>query len=240
MEKDRAITCHAQEDFFHKDCMKLFDACDSTSEELKSLVGEVSPQTGEKLSEGDMNFFPMIIQNWMIDQFINVLPADAAARLWDRVILANTPGTPGILKFGLQLLLSKRTEILNCPAEDLNEVISRIPNRILSPQDVDAVWELDPTAPWASPVEEMVFCDWQLPALKLKALNARLPKRWRPWKFMALAMVVPWLLMHATAVHQPRAQSTVRPPAFRRPCLKGHTPIGQIIFDEMTLPVSLA
>lgn len=63
MEKDRAITCHAQEDFFHKDAMKLFDACDSTSEELKGLVGEVSPQTAQKLSEGDINFFPMIIQN---------------------------------------------------------------------------------------------------------------------------------------------------------------------------------
>ena len=238
MEKDRAITCHAQEDFFHKDAMKLFDACDSTSEELKGLVGEVSPQTAQKLSEGDINFFPMIIQNWMIDGFVNVLPADAAARLWDRVILANTPGTPGILTFALQLLLSKRTEILSCPAEDLNEVISRIPNGILSPQDVDAVWEFDPNAPWASPVEEKGFCDWQLPALKLKALNARLPKRWRPWKFMALAMVVPWLLMHATAV-QPRAHAA-RPPAFRRPCFKGHTPIGQINFEEMTLPVSLA
>ena len=57
---------------------------------------------------------------------------------------------------------------------------------------------------------------------------------------IALAMVVPWLLMHATAVNQPRARGTARPPAFRRPCLKGHGPNGHVKFDEMTWPVSLA
>ena len=61
--------------------------------------------------------------------------------------------------------------------------------------------------------------NWKVPTLKLNVLNDRLPKRWRPWKFIALAMVVPWRFMHA-AVHQPCAFAA-RPPVSHRPCLKG-------------------
>lgn len=222
---------------FHADTKKLFEACQGASEQLRSLVGEVSPELEERLAEGDINFFPMIIQNWMIDHFMFVLPPDAAARLWHRVIL-DTSGTPGMpLKFALRLLLSKVTDLLSCQEEDINEVIAGIPTGIRSAEDVDALLDMDLTDLTAPPVKVI---EWQLPTLKLKALNARLPKRWRPWKFMALAMVVPWLLMHATAVHQP-ARGTARPPAFRRPCFKGNgCSTFNVGFDDMTLPVVLA
>ena len=64
-EARRAITCHAQENFYHADTAKLFEACQSTSEKLQGMVHEVSPKTAERLETADVNFFPMIIQNWM-------------------------------------------------------------------------------------------------------------------------------------------------------------------------------
>ena len=118
---------------FHRDTQKLFEACQGASEQLRSLVCEVSPELG------DINFFPMIIQNWMIDHFMFVLPPDAAAQLWHRVILdtSRTPGMP--LKFGMHLLLSKVTDLLSCQEEDINEVIAGIPTGIRSAEDVDAL-----------------------------------------------------------------------------------------------------
>ena len=130
---------------FHADTEKLFEACQGASEQLRSLVGEVSPELEERLAEGDINFFPMIIQNWMIDHFMFVLPPDAAARLWHRVIL-DTSGTPGMpLKFALRLLLSKVTDLLSCQEEDINEVIAGIPTGIRSAEDVDALLDMDLT-----------------------------------------------------------------------------------------------
>ena len=135
-----------------------------------------------------------------------------------RSILDNTPGTPGVLlKFALHLLLSRRTDILTCRPEYLNDVHDGIPKRIHSPQDVDALLDRD----WAAPAVPMMVENenWKVPTLKLNVSNARLPKRWRPWKFIALAMVVPWRFMHAAA-HQPCAFAA-RPPVSHRPSLKG-------------------
>ena len=141
---------------FHADTEKLFEACQGASEQLRSLVGEVSPELEERLAEGDINFFPMIIQNWMIDHFMFVLPPDAAAQLWHRVIL-DTSGTPGMpLKFGLHLLLSKGS----CQEEDINEVIAGIPTGIRSAEDVDALLDMDLTDLTAPPVKVI---EWQLP-----------------------------------------------------------------------------
>eukprot|EP00435_Cladocopium_sp_Y103_P054556 s142_g17.t1 len=209
-----------QENLFHADGLKLWEAVEGTSQQLQSLVREVCPETAEKLKDADVNFFPLIIQNWMIDLYINVLPADAAARLWHRIILDNTPGVP--LKFAQHLLLSKRAEILTSRPEDLNEVLTKIPEGIRSPEDVDRLLETDLTALAAEAIPKVVHQEthqnWKFPW----KLPARLPKRWKPWKFVAMAMVVPWLFLHPTAVRQPRARGAPRPPAFRRPCLKGH------------------
>eukprot|EP00435_Cladocopium_sp_Y103_P003373 s5147_g1.t1 len=137
------IKCPTQENLFHADGLKLWEAVQGTSQQLQSLVGEVCAETAKKLTDADVNFFPMIIQNWMIDLFINELPADAAARLWHRIILDNRPGVP--LKFAQRLLLSKNAEILTCRPEDIHEVLTKIPNGIRSAEDVDLLLETDPT-----------------------------------------------------------------------------------------------
>eukprot|EP00435_Cladocopium_sp_Y103_P011480 s5224_g3.t1 len=186
--------------------MKLFQAVQGTAEQLRCLVKAVSPQVAKKLTEEDIDFFPMIVQNWMIDMFINVLPSDAAARLWHHILLDNVPGVA--LKFASHLLLSSSRDILQ--AEDLNGVVVKIPEKIHTPADVDSLLEqTDWTAPAeaveAVPAEKVLeeiqeMATLHIPTtLKLPA-RARLPKRWQPWKFMSVAMVVPWLLMHATAV----------------------------------------
>eukprot|EP00435_Cladocopium_sp_Y103_P025446 s2694_g6.t1 len=226
------IICQVNENLFHADGLKLWEAVQGTSQQLQSLIREVCPVTAKKLTDADVNFFPMIVQNWMIDLYINVLPADAAARLWHRIILDNTPGVP--LKFAQHLLLSKREDILTCRPEDLNEVLTNIPNGIRSAEDVDVLLETDPTEfAQAVPVNAVheEIQNWKFPTWKLPA---RLPKRWKPWKFVAVAMVVPWLFLHSTAVHQPHVRGAPRPHAFRRPCLKGH---GDLKFvPEMTWP----
>ena len=91
---------------FHADRLKLFEAIQGTADQLRSMVREACPDIAVKLSEADVDFFPMIVQNWMVDIFINVLPTDAAARVWGHIILDNAPGLP--LKFSLKLLTPRR------------------------------------------------------------------------------------------------------------------------------------
>ena len=196
---------------FHVDGMKMFEAFQGTSAKLRCMVRHVSEKMAVRLTEEDVDFFPMIVQNWMIDLFINVLPADASARLWHHILSENVPGVA--LKFALHLLLSGRERIMGCRPENINEVIAELPKGI-SPQDVDCMLQTDPTAvPVIGPTT------LKLPAMKLKppAHPAR-PKRWQLWKFMTLAMVVPWRFMYAAA-HQPPAFAA-RPPV-SRPCSKG-------------------
>eukprot|EP00435_Cladocopium_sp_Y103_P023207 s14_g5.t1 len=196
------------EDLFHADGMKLCQAVQATAEQLRCLVKEVSPQVAKKLTEEeDIDFFPKIVQNWMIDMFMNlqtyqssnfgqVLPSDAAARL-------------GVaLKFATHLLLSSSRDILQ--AEDLNGVVIKIPGKIHTPEDVDSLleqtdWTAAAEAVEAVPAEKVLeeiqeMGNMHIPTtLKLPA-RARLPKRWQPWKFLSVAMVVPWLLIHTTAL----------------------------------------
>ena len=193
---------------FHVDGMKMFEAFQGTSAKLRCMVRHVSEKMAVRLTEEDVNFFPMIVQNWMIDLFINVLPADASARLWHHILSENVPGVA--LKFALHLLLSGRERIMGCRPENINEVIAELPKRI-SPQDVDFLLQTDLTA--AVPV--IVPTTLKL-AATLKP-PAR-PKRWQLCKFMTLAMVVPWRFMYAAA-HQPPAFAA-RPPV-SRPCWKG-------------------
>ena len=187
------IPC-TQEDMFHADSLKLFEAIQGTADQLRSMVREACPDIAVKLSEADVDFSPMIVQNWMVDIFINVLPTDAAARVWGHIILDNVPGLP--LKFSLKLLLSSRKQILKSLPEDLNEVLTRIPSRIQSSKDVDWLLEMDLTT---DPVQNSEIAE------------------------ITVAMVLPWLLVPGqTAVHQPHARGPARPPVFPKPCLKGH------------------
>ena len=47
--------------------------------------------------------------------------------------------------------------------------------------------------------------------------TVRMPRRWQPWKFISVAMVIPWLLMHAT--QQPTLSKQVAPPMLRKASL---------------------
>eukprot|EP00435_Cladocopium_sp_Y103_P025502 s2600_g6.t1 len=159
-----------QEELFHADGMKFFQAVQGTAEQL---------------------------------------------RLWHHILLDNVPGVP--LKFASHMLLSSTEKILSCQPEDIHDVLVQIPKKIQTPEDVESLLE---QTDWAAPAAEAVeavsphkileeIADWQVPTtLKPLPARARLPKRWQPWKFLSVAMVVPWLLMHATAVHQPRARRT--------------------------------
>ena len=49
--------------------------------------------------------------------------------------------------------------------------------------------------------------------------TVRMPRRWQPWKFISVAMVIPLLLMHATQVHQPTLSKQVAPPMLRKASL---------------------
>ena len=146
---------------FHVDGMKMFEAFQGTSAKLRCMVRHVSEKMAVRLTEEDVDFFPMIVQNWMIDLFINVLPADASARLWHQHPLGKCARRVA-LKFALHLLLSGRERIMGCRPENINEVIAELPKGI-SPQDVDCMLQTDPTAvPVIGPTT------LKLPAMKLK------------------------------------------------------------------------
>ena len=124
---------------FHQDPLKLFESIHEISEQLRSKVSESCKDVASKLTEADVDFFPMMAQNWFIDIFLHILPIDAAVRLWDRIILDKMPEVP--VKFALNLLLLSKNDILICSPEDLNDVVADLPKRIQTPADVD--WLLD-------------------------------------------------------------------------------------------------
>ncbi|CAK9081238.1 unnamed protein product [Durusdinium trenchii] len=92
----------ADENLFHSDGDKLVAAIQGLADKLREMIGKESPKVAERLAEGDINYLPMLVQNWLIDIFLHVLPTEAAARLWDHVLASE--GVP--LKFAMQLLLS--------------------------------------------------------------------------------------------------------------------------------------
>eukprot|EP00435_Cladocopium_sp_Y103_P010097 s14_g2.t1 len=179
----------------------------STAKQLQCLVQEVSPEVAKEFTEEDIDFFPMIVQNWVVDIFVDVLPSDAAARLWHHILLDNVPGVP--LKFASQLLPARGHP--RCPGTDSREnstvictmtsllwlapqnlLAGKQPVVALTPEDVDSMLGTDWTAPAeaveAVPAQKMleeiryIFCAGAASTLKLPA-RAPLPKRWQPWKF---------------------------------------------------------
>ena len=198
----------AEASVFHQDPLKLFESIHEISEQLRSKVSESCKDVASKLTEADVDFFPMIAQNWFIDIFLHILPIDAAVRLWDRIILDKMPEVP--VKFALNLLLLSKNDILICSPEDLNDVVADLPKRIQTPADVD--WLLDSSdsskvdAVTVNLIEKVETCEVTPFVVPLKFSK----RRWQPWKFLTVAMVIPWLLMHVTQVH-PRAGRTARP-----------------------------
>ncbi|CAL1145064.1 unnamed protein product [Cladocopium goreaui] len=227
----------ADENLFHPDGDKLFAANQGLAEQLREMIQVESPTVAQRLEEVDIDYLPMIVQNWFIDMFLHVLPTEAGARLWDHVL--ESQGVP--LKFGVQLLLSGKQAILSCHEEDLQEVLSELPSRIqrrlemedlagspqveiIGPEDVDILLHSDladkteavrrQPHPMIDPV-----LGGNMPPVQVFEIKptVRMPRRWQPWKFISVAMVIPWLLMHAT--QQPTLSKQVAPPMLRKASL---------------------
>lgn len=229
----------ADENLFHPDADKLFTANQGLAEKLREMVREQSPKVAQRLAEVDIDFLPMIVQNWLIDLFLHVLPTEAAARLWDHML--ESQGVP--LKFAAQLLLSGKEAILSCLEEDLQEVLSDLPSRIESPEDVDLLLYSDfadgieieqivdhyvqekqvqvqeePMQVQANLLPDPLEGNVPLQVFELKPA-VKMPRRWQPWKFITVAMVIPWLLMHATQLHEPSLSKRAAPPMLHKASL---------------------
>ena len=225
------IIRQADPNLFHRDAEMLFAATQTLSVTLRGMVAKCSPSLAEKFANSDIDNMPILVQNWLIDSFVHVLPIAAAGRLWDRVV--EEPGT--MIKFASQLVLSGKQTILACEEEDMQEILVGLPDRVQSPEDVD--WILhetfeDEENPEVEKVNEPVrqFQDqWQqefeqqaedmpVQVITLKPI-VRMPKRWQPWKFITVAMVVPWLLMTATQLHRPKHSKILSSPLRQRTSL---------------------
>lgn len=128
------------------------------------------------------------------------------------------------LKFGVQLLLSGKQAILSCHEEDLQEVLSELPSRIQRPEDVDILLHsdlADKTEAVRRQPHLMIdpVLGGNMPPVQVFEIKptVRMPRRWQPWKFISVAMVIPWLLMHAT--QQPTLSKQVAPPMLRKASL---------------------
>eukprot|EP00438_Fugacium_kawagutii_P003779 Skav210867 [mRNA] locus=scaffold4964:75156:77046:- [translate_table: standard] len=231
-----SVIRQADENLFHPHHDKLFAANQALAEKLRVMVREESPKVAQRLAAMDIDYFPMIVQNWLIDMFLHVLPTEAAARLWDHVLASQ--GVP--LKFAMQLLLSGKKAILSCDDEDLQEVFSQLPSQIVRPEDVDILLHSDladktDTEHFPEPqmhekqtpegrnevqasgtIADPLLGDMPpVQVLQIKPV-VRMPRRWQPWKFVTVAMVIPWLLMTATQLHEPTLSKQVAPPTRRK------------------------
>ena len=133
------IVRQADPNLFHKDAEMLFEATQTLSVTLRDMVAKCSPSLAEKFANSDIDNMPILVQNWLIDSFVHVLPIAAAARLWDHIV--EEPGT--MIKFASQLVLSGKQAILACEEEDMQEILVGLPDRVQSPEDVD--WILHET-----------------------------------------------------------------------------------------------
>lgn len=103
----------------------------------------------------------------------------------------------------------------------MQEVLSQLPQRIERPEDVDVLLEMD-LADRAEGVRRAEQPNFNLLAGPLlggkmpPVRAARMPRRWQPWKFVTVAMVIPWLLMHATQLHQPNLSKQMAAPPMQR------------------------
>ena len=239
----------ANQDLFHSDVEKLMGALHDLASKLRATVQEQSPKLAEKLVK-TIDFFPMLVQNWLIDLFAHVLQATAAARLWDHIF--QSPNVP--LKFASQLLLSSKMEILLCEEEEIHEILSDLPTKVQTSDDVDRLlnetFEDSPEVheDAAPEVQEFGIFQLQQPMQqanefveKLHENNVvltvrravRLPKRWQPWKFVTVAMVVPWLLMRFTLTSFHNPALTRRVPF---PVQRGSFPAHVVPMDEANWP----
>ena len=113
------------------------------------------------------------------------------------------------MRFAAQLLLSGKQAILDCEDSELQEVLASLPEAVRSPEEVDILLNAD-----LKDVEPLVvpkMPEVLLPLEVLQVRHMRMPRRWQPWKFVSVAMVIPWLLVHATQLHAPRLSRS--PPA---------------------------
>eukprot|EP00438_Fugacium_kawagutii_P019312 Skav220924 [mRNA] locus=scaffold1145:351301:358998:+ [translate_table: standard] len=166
------------------------------------------------------------VQNWLLDMFLHVLPTEAAARLWDHVLESEGDG-----------FMSHKTPvepmaILSCQEEDLQEVFSKLPSRIegrlamadiagatQGPEDVDILLDMDLADD--AETEPLLGLGGNLPPVQVLKIQraVKMPRRWQPWKFLTVAMVIPWLFMHATQFDKPNLAKQVAPPMLRKASL---------------------
>lgn len=122
------------------------------------------------------------------------------------------------MKFASQLLLSGKQAIMDCDDSELQEVLASLPEAVTCPEEVDMLLAADfkDVPPEAEPpiVPKMPEMLLPLEVLEVpKVRRVRLPRRWQPWKFVSVAMVIPWLLVHATELHAPRLNRRSPPAA---------------------------
>mmetsp|Transcript_18122 Transcript_18122/g.42428 ORF Transcript_18122/g.42428 Transcript_18122/m.42428 type:complete len:355 (-) Transcript_18122:138-1202(-) len=212
---------------YHIDVEKSVIANDQLSQMLWASIRQDSPEVAKRLEGMDIDFLPMIVQTWLTDLLSNALPLNAAARLWDHIL--ECPGIP--VKFAAQLLLSGERAILDCEEDELPAVLLDLPSRVQSPEDVDTlltskfadeqppsklrllsekgdlIANIAPVEPAEEPVETLL--------LKPKT-RVKMPRRWLPWKFVSVAMAIPWLLTHATQPKEGSFSKLAHPPILRR------------------------
>ncbi|CAK9062299.1 unnamed protein product [Durusdinium trenchii] len=123
----------ADEDLFQPDGEKLYFATHKLAQELPHEVRSASPRLTMRFGEAEIDCMPMMVQSWMMYLFAHVLPTEAANRLWDHIF--ETQGN--VVKFAAQLLLSGKQELLRCQEKGSHKVLSNLPSRVASPEDVD-------------------------------------------------------------------------------------------------------
>ena len=69
----------ADPNLFHRDAEMLFAATQTLSVTLRGMVAKCSPSLAEKFANSDIDNMPILVQNWLIDSFVHVLPIAAAA-----------------------------------------------------------------------------------------------------------------------------------------------------------------
>ena len=220
------------ENLFHKDAEMLVAATKELATNLHGMVEKDSPRLAHKLANAEIDFMPMMVQNWLIDTFLHVLPIDASQRLWDHIL--ETPGIP--LKFAAQLILCQKEALLACDEEELHEILVGLPEKAQTAEDVD--WLLaesfedenppvevnvEVNAPLALPEvpdfkQELIQAAMPVEVVAVKPV-IRMPRRWQPWKLITVALVVPWLLMSATQAHRPMPSRGSPSPVLRRASL---------------------
>ena len=89
-----------------------------------------------------------------------------------------------MIKFASQLVLSGKQAILSCEEEDMQEILVGLPDRVQVEKVNGQVHQFQDQD------FEQQEEDMPVEVIPLKPI-VRMPKRWQPWKFITVAMVVP-------------------------------------------------